>query len=445
MRSFFGRIVVAVWLILFITAALTFLVAGMLPGFSDNSRSYESQLLELLVADFKEYLETAPEAVMARHVLDFDNLLQIYVIRPDGTDIAGRVLPRVVTRLLHDQTAQDGEYRRQRRHISLLTEGMQGYAVVAYQSGFSLGRILVRPGGRLLLLLSTIVVSIAVAWWLSRFIVLPVQRISEAGHKVADGDLSVRVAQTVTGRKDDIAQLARDFDFMTARVAQLLDSQQQLMRDVSHELRSPMARLQALISIARQRETVDLDVIERMEDQLQRLDQLIAEILTFARLQATESVAKAPLDLASLLQTIADDANLEGVLDRKQVEVILEDRCECLANAELLHSALENIVRNALRYSPQGGRVAISASRQAGMLLISVRDQGPGVPDAILGQLFEPFVQLQESDAALHGPGGIGLAIARRAIQLHQGEITARNANGGGLIVDVSLAVSSGK
>jgi two-component system sensor histidine kinase CpxA len=447
MPGFFGRILLSVWLILAVTVMLTVTAARFLPAGDQQGSHYEEQLVALVAADLQEFLETIPgaeaeaieEAVLARHVLDFDGLMQIYVLAPDGRDLLDRQVPRLLSEILHAENSIDGQHVNGRARIRIYAADLQGYVVAGYQTGFRLGRILVKPGARLLAFLIIIFISVVVAWWLSRFIVLPVKRMSEAGHRVAEGDLSVRVAPSVGRRGDDIAQLARDFDYMTERVSQLLDAQQRLMRDVSHELRSPLARMQALLSLETQKEAVDFELVDRMERELLRLDQLIGEILAFARLQAADSVLREQIILKNILAEIAANAELEGSANNIRIEVLCAQDLTLAADPKLLHSALENIVRNAVRYSPPEGRVEIVAEMHDRQLSIQITDQGPGVPDALLGSLFEPFVQLQEADATLHGPGGIGLAIARRAIQLHQGHIKASNAKEGGLLIDVVL------
>jgi two-component system sensor histidine kinase CpxA len=257
---------------------------------------------------------------------------------------------------------------------------------------------------------------------------------------VAAGDLSVRVAHTVGNRTDEIAELAHDFDAMTERVEALLQSQQRLMRDVSHELRSPLARLQALLSIARQNEgAVAAAHIDRMEVELERLDELIGEILAYARLEALEEPARHPTDIVDLLQNIVDDATLEGQSDGQDVRLEAPDRCVIEVDSSLIQSAVENVVRNALRYTARGTVIDVRATVMADGVHIVVDDRGPGVPPEAMSQLFEPFYRVENGRDTASGTGGIGLAIAMRGVRLHGGTIAAREREGGGLSVEMIL------
>ena len=300
--------------------------------------------------------------------------------------------------------------------------------------------VLMRPGGRGLLAAIALLVSASVSLMLARFIVLPVHRLRLAEQKVAAGDLSVRVAHTVGSRTDDIAKLARDFDVMTEKVHSLLQSQQRLMRDVSHELRSPLARLHALLSIARQRAGAEgTEQIDRMEAELQRLDDLIGEILAYARLEAQESIERHPTDLVDLMQTVVDDASLEAQAAGKDLCVEAPARCLIDLDSGMIHRAVENVVRNALKYTADGTSVDICVEERLRTARIVVDDHGPGVPQGSIDKIFEPFYRAGDSRSTQSGSGGIGLAIAQRIIRLHGGTISVRNLEQGGLRVEIVL------
>jgi two-component system sensor histidine kinase CpxA len=299
---------------------------------------------------------------------------------------------------------------------------------------------LFRPGARGLLIGFWLMVGVAVSLLLARFIVLPVRRLQSAGQKVAAGDLSVRVAHTVGNRTDDIARLARDFDLMTERVDGLLQSQQRLMRDVSHELRSPLARLQALLSIARQKaDAAGAEQIDRMEAELERLDRLIGDILAFSRLEAKEAISRHPTDIVDLVQNIVDDASIEAQAAGKQIRMHGPTRCLIDVDSGLIQRAVENVVRNALRHTAEGTAVNVSIDNDARYVRIVTDDQGPGVPEEAIAKLFEPFFRVEQSRSTRSGGGGIGLAIAERSIRLHGGSIRARNRKDGGLSIAIAL------
>jgi two-component system sensor histidine kinase CpxA len=301
-------------------------------------------------------------------------------------------------------------------------------------------RVLVQPGARLLMITFAVLVSAAVSVVLARFVVLPVRRLREAGQQVAEGDLTARVAPTVGSRKDDIAELARDFDAMTERVQALLESQQRLMRDVSHELRSPLARLQALLSIARQKldgaEGVPLD---RMERELERLDDLIGEILSYALLEAKGGIDRRRTDLIDLVQNIVDDADVEGQQTGKHIRLRGPATCMVDVDTGLIQRAVENVVRNALKHTAAQTTVEVTIAERPASVEIVVRDRGPGVPEVALEKLFDSFYRVEDARGTRSGSGGIGLAIAERSVRLHGGTIRAANCPDGGLRIEMTL------
>ena len=450
MNRFFSRIYLSTWIVVIVTSVLTMFLAGLLPKRSGNDgSSYDEQLVAVVANDLRDALARDPgvavHTVTDRHVLDFDRLMQIYVLDSSGKDVLGRRLPFAVSRLARQvAAATDAAPQIEDARLKLFRDGLQGYLVVGFQPGYPMGRVLIRPGARTILVVVALIVSAVVALILTRFIVLPVRRLREAGHRVAEGDLSVRVAHTVGGRKDDIADLARDFDTMTDRIEQLLSTQKRLMRDVSHELRSPLSRLQALQSLARQKAQGDeLDIVVRMERETERLNQLIGQILDFARLEARDAIDRRNTDLTDLLRAIADDAVVEIGDADKDVVLVGPERCLLLVDNALLHSAFENIIRNAVRFTRDGTNVGVTIVEEGEHVVVQVDDCGPGVPDDALAHMFEPFYQVDEARSARNAGSGVGLAIAQRAVKLHGGVIEAANRLSGGLRVTVRLPRNS--
>ncbi len=448
MSRFFRRIFVSVWIIVIATAVTTFFFANMLPASSDESFQYDARLVNIVANDLREALavdpDNAAELVADHHLLDFGRRMQIYILNAAGDDVLDRRLPFAVNRV-HQRTTFFSDEPLEIRDPRLLVrrDGLDSYTVVGYQRVYPMGRVLARPGARALLLIVAILVSAAVSLVLARFIVLPVRRLQKAGHRVAEGDLSVRVAHTVGGRRDDIAQLARDFDAMTERIERLLTTQQRLMRDVSHELRSPLARLQALQSLARQRLTDedDTSVVDRMESESERLNLLIEEILSFARIDAQQEIQRQTTDIADLVQAIADDVSIEIGDAAKDVTYEGPERLTLDVDSALVHSAIENVVRNSVRFTESGSTIVVKVAEVGDTVELTIDDTGPGVPDDALPRLFEPFYQVDESRTPNSGGGGVGLAIAKRAIDLHDGEIYAENRDPIGLRVVMRLPI----
>ena len=444
--NFFWRIFLSVWAVMPISVVMTVAVANWLPSYDapTNSASLSGQMATLMARELRGYLAddpaTAGQILAENYGLDFAPFLEVYVLDPDGNEVLGRELPEAVAEV--DRSLAEG-LPAARARVHTRTDELKGYRVIGYESDSlynMMGKVLTKPGGRGLHLLLLVVVSAAVAAVLARFIVLPVRRLREAGQKVADGDLTVRVAPSVGGRTDDIARLAHDFDIMTGRVDAVLQSQQRLLRDVSHELRSPLARLQAMLSISHRKADADsVDRIDRMEEELLRLDDLIGEVLAYSRMESQPGLALRPTDIVDLVQNIVDDASLEAQMSGKEVYLQGPEHCLMNLDSRLVQSAVENVVRNAVKYTADGTIVGVMIIEEVACVRIIVDDCGPGVPPDSLDKIFEPFYRVEESRSTTSGTGGIGLAIAERSVRLHGGTMMASNLEGGGLRVEMVL------
>lgn len=441
--AFHQRILFALWGIFLLTVVLTGAISYLLPGGPRNTderrlaRYTVEQVAQTLRSRLAAFPERSVPELIEPQALDFSPLLVIYLLGPDGRDVFERpVPPRVARRLARHP--DPGEVA----SLHVATQGLQGYTLVGRDALTRLPLLLAmaRPGGRLLLVLTGLLVSAVSAVLLARFIIRPVRRMRDAGRRVAAGDLSVRVAHTVGNRSDDIAGLAHDFDYMSERVEALLENQQRLMRDVSHELRSPLARLQALLSIARQRATdPDAMQMDRMEREIRRLDELIGSILAFARLEALDGLQRRPTDLTALLREVVADAQLEAWSDDKRIELRGPPRLVCDIDVTTVTQALENVIRNAVHHTRPGTAVRVTVVARAQSVRVVVEDHGEGVPPASIGKLFEPFFRLESGRSTSTGSGGLGLAIAERGVTLHGGTITAENREAGGLRVTMTL------
>lgn len=298
------------------------------------------------------------------------------------------------------------------------------------------------PGATLLLAL---VVSAVVCFVLARYLVAPVERMRRAMRRMAAGDLDVRVSQSMQGRQDDLGLLAADLDTMAERVRNLLETKQQLLRDVSHELRSPLARLQLALSLARRQDCAPERHLARIACEADRLEQLIARTLTLARLERPAgSIERTRIDIGELLKNIVEDVAIEADAQGCTVNLQSEDGLEVSGDLELLRSSFENVIRNAVRYSPAGAQVGIAArhvykTAHQHCVEVTVRDHGPGVSDKDVTLIFEPFYRVDAARDRAGGGEGLGLAIAARAVALHNGAIQAQNSPAGGLMVSVVL------
>jgi two-component system sensor histidine kinase CpxA len=278
-----------------------------------------------------------------------------------------------------------------------------------------------------------------------RYTTLPLRRVRRVAQQLAGGDLSARVGEGLGQRKTEVADLGRDVDRMAERIERLVGAHQRLIRDVSHELRSPLARLNVALELARQSAGVTNPApFDRIERESGRLNELIGQLLMLTKLENEGGMQqRESLDLAALIMEVARDVDFEarsrdrGVITKTSEQLLLN------GNRELLRQALENLIRNGARYTAPGTAVEISLRRkEAGgrsWARIEVKDQGPGIPDGELYDIFRPFYRVSDSRERQSGGSGVGLAIADRAVRLHGGSLRAFNAPGGGLIMEMEL------
>lgn len=286
----------------------------------------------------------------------------------------------------------------------------------------------------------SLVFAAGLAWYFSR----PIRSLKQAFDSAADGRLDVRTAGALSGRRDELADLGRDFDRMAERLQALVEGQRRLLHDVSHELRSPLARLQAALDLLEQQPERMAEFMQRIGREAERMDRLVGELLTLARLDAgAHERFDETVDLDELAAGVAEDAAFEGRSRDCRVETSGQAHASLKGDRELLHRALDNVVRNALRHSPAGGTVKLSLSRlEGGWISIRVDDEGCGLPEAELETVFAPFARSAGSHA--FAGYGLGLAITRRVMDLHGGRVKASNRPQGGLSVSLELPVRAG-
>jgi two-component system sensor histidine kinase CpxA len=287
-------------------------------------------------------------------------------------------------------------------------------------------------------------VCLGLAWHLTA----PIRRLRTATQRLAGGDLTARVGSGQIRGRDEIAALGRDFDLMAARIEALMTARQQLLRDISHELRSPLARLNVALGLARQRSGPEAGgPLDRIECEAERLNDLIGRLLTLTQLESGgEWIERGPVSLKGLVESIASDANFEAQTRNRAVRAVVEEPITIHGSEEMLRRGIENVVRNAVRYTAEHTQVDISVGRRragSGDAIIRIRDRGPGVPEHALSRLFLPFYRVADARDRQTGGTGIGLSITERAVRLHGGTVTAANAPDGGLVVEIVLPVTA--
>ncbi len=297
---------------------------------------------------------------------------------------------------------------------------------------------------RILQILAVILTAGLGCFALARYISSPIGKLRRATQKLADGDLQTRVSSKIGKRHDEVAKLAEDFDEMAERIENLIMSQKRLTQDISHELRSPLARMNVALELVRNKANAESKpLLERIETESQRLNEMISRLLVLAKLESgTPDFDKRTVNLSKLVEQIVADADFEARANSKEVKILSNDEIKVVGNENLLRSAIENVLRNAVRYTKDETKVDVSLKKNGKNAIITVQDRGDGVPESELKQLFRPFYRVGEARERKTGGIGLGLAIAERAVHAHKGTIKAEN-NANGLKVEINLPYSA--
>ena len=451
MHQLFWKIFFSFWLSLILFVGVSLLAATL---YLENTRAQDQ--IESPRARLLNYAEEARFIAKNQGIdqltswlqqLDRREAIPFLLLDEQGRDLLERpVSPRLAQRFQHGwKPPRHFEGRRPpRQPVQIQLPDGSRYRLVADFQAVTLGRVLRRPRVIAAPFIVAAIISGLVCFLLARYLTTPIQRLSRATRQFASGDLGLRVSPGLGGRRDEIADLARDFDHMAERLQELIGSQKQLLSDVSHELRSPLARMQVALGLARKREPGQCGMeLDRIEHEADLLNDMIGQLLSLSRLESGVMPASSgTVDLSGLLIEVVKNADFEAQALNRRVQITDCVPATIKANEPLLKSALENVVRNAVKYTAENTSVDISMqadTEHAGQLIIQVHDHGPGVPEDMLTRLFEPFVRIGEARDRKSGGYGLGLAIAKRAIQLHGGEISASNEIRGGLKVRIQL------
>lgn len=380
--------------------------------------------------------------------IDGRALSDAYLFDESGRELSGQTPPDEVREIAMRATRRGRERWRSSDGFQLWASPVARGRVFAARIERPVFGRRVNARTRLLRSLALILSAGLVCGVLAMYLSAPVSRLRAATQRLAQGDLTAR-ANVTARRRDELALLAQDFDGMAARLETLVGAQKRLLGDISHELRSPLARLNVALELAtrnRDEETRNRH-LDRIRRESARLDALIADLLLLSRGEADTELRRELVDLRALARGVVEDADFEARASEKRVT--LQDSDEKLfapGDAELLRRALENVVRNALRHTPTGTTVSVETSRDGENARLLVRDAGQGVPAEALETIFEPFFRVDDSrDHASRdqtsGGSGLGLAIARRALLQHNGTVRARNLSSGGLEVELRVPI----
>ncbi len=292
----------------------------------------------------------------------------------------------------------------------------------------------------LLQIIAVLLIGGLFCYFLARYMTSPIIKLRGATQRLAEGDFETRVAEKVGKRGDELGHLAKDFDEMAARIENLIESEKRLTQDISHELRSPLARLNVALELARVKTNPEtLGLLNRIETESGRLNDMIGQLLTLSKLETgSQTFEKHEINLAKIVEQVAADTNFEAKANNRSVEITGLETAKVFGSEQLIRSAVENVLRNAVRYTDEATAVEISVENEIETAVIKIRDYGEGVPEADLQKLFKPFYRVQEARDRKSGGIGLGLAIAERAVFNHNGKITAKNTEKG-LLVEITL------
>lgn len=446
MPSLFLRIFLSFWLATLLVLATTAGVAwyrfqrdqAAWPNTRQLASEASNRLLVGGMEDLYRWIEEAEERYPGRH---------FYVVGESGQDILQRPLPptyRSYANRLRDAGFFGREPPPNGRDDPLLLSPLftdrdgTVYTLMLGQTGV-LGP-LQSSDVRVVVLAFALVISGLMCWWLARYISKPLERLQSSARSLAAGNLEARVGQEFSSRRDELGVLARDFDTMAEDIRTLIASKEDLLRAMSHELRSPLARLRVALGLARRPQADIVKQLDRIELEAERLDTLIGQMLQLSQLRAAKPILPSdPIDLTSLLSEVVEDARLEASAVDKQVDWTPGENLWLNGDHDLIRSAIENVLRNAVRFTKPGSAVSVALQREHREALIVIEDHGPGVPEAELARIFEPFYRVAESRDRDSGGTGLGLAITARVVGLYGGQVRALNAATGGLRVEIRL------
>jgi len=454
MRTLYLKIFIWFWIA---TALVTLahLASTILTG-PDPRERFVSGRLKLIGATMADKIEHEGQGAAASYLDSAEKLMntRVYIFNQQGHQVAGSDAPQDVM----DVASNPSGYRPPMFHwpgpaefvIETATSSTgEPYLVIAKLRRGPLLRYFFDPRVQARELIAGLLVAGLLCYWLARYLSSPVVKLRAATKQVAGGDLTTRVGSSFGKRRDELADLGRDFDVMAERIESLMLSQRRLLNDISHELRSPLARLGVALELARQGDPIETQwALDRIELESERLNEMVGQVLTLARLENEGGEKERTwVNLTDLVDDIATDADFEAQGSNRSVKIVESDEVRATGNAELLRSAIENVVRNALLYTAEGSEVEISLRKVQDLggpqVRIRVRDHGAGVPEMALAEIFRPFYRVGDARDRGTGGSGLGLSITQRAVHLHGGVVSARNAPDGGLIVEILLPINN--
>ncbi len=371
--------------------------------------------------------------------------VSIFILDQDSRDILGRPLPAEFANFVRNSVVApadraDANYRPLRLAPQLIGADGSVYAFLVLPKSIGPWG---SPATLFGLLAAGLFVVGSVAWLIASRFGRPIGELQAAVRELASGHIDARVPSAISARRDELGALAADFNSMADQLQSLMASREQLMQEMSHELRSPLARLQASLALAEHHERLGETEREQIDEEVRRIDQTIGEMLRFSRLDTPASVARKLIRIDRLLHDLIRVEEVEATARGCRLESHIDRDLPVIGDPDLLRSGFENILRNAIRYAPADSCVELTShreksTREQSTIVVQISDRGPGVPSQYLERIFEPFFRVKSGVADVGG-SGLGLAIAQRAFKAHGGSIVASHRAGGGLTFTLKL------
>lgn len=390
--------------------------------------------------------------IEARH-----GALRVFIVKPDNTDILGHALPpqlRDWLLTLREAQKEDAYFGIESsvpeieaapswwRPQAIALADREPLLMLFLPFDASQWEVLGVSYVPLILFLFALALSLPLCWALARHVTKPVHLLRLAARQLAAGRLTTRTPVALSERRDELGQLASDFDMMATRIEDLVGEHGRLLRNVAHELRTPLARLRLSVALARRDDGMLEQQLDRIEKEVQRLDSLMTHTLQLAAASNTTEVGER-IDLSGIIDQIVGDARLEATARDIRIVWAAPGIVFMSGLEHQIRSAIENVLRNAVRHSPRASSIRVALATSARQALISIADEGPGVPEACLKTIFEPFYRVRESQGPAMG-AGLGLSIAQACVAAHGGTISAHNlCPQGHLCVTIALPLAS--
>ncbi len=384
-----------------------------------------------------------PELDAFLNSISIENRASYWLLDGDGKELGGGPAPNGLEAHAMQALQSGGSMRIEDSSIvvSAVSTPRSGYLLVAEFVPPPLSERV--PGDILWTLKLGTIVSAFLCLLIAHYLSKPIERLRNATNELARGNLDIRVSRYIGNRRDEIADLVRDFDSMAGELRNLIQSERNLLSGVSHELRSPIARIRLALTLARGADARERrEMLDRIEQDTIQLDSMLEKILTVARLEGGQHKPKfESVSLRDIVENVLHDARFEATALDVDIRFTGSPEVNLSGDPDLLRSAIENVVRNAIFYSGQGGQIDVTLRRDNGTALLSVRDNGPGVPEESLALLFKPFYRVDNSRGVSTGGMGLGLAIVRNAVAAHGGTVIAQNVIPHGLQIEISLPI----